>query len=321
MTPQTADDRLNTSSMDSPGTGPGPVAATGSPAASATSSVEGRLSFARALRAELMKIRVLRSSWWLSAIALVLVVGFTGLTLLSFNAMRSMQEQGMPDGAQMPEQSDADLMRQLLTNGTGGLAFAGILLGCVGIIAISSEFGTGSIRSSANAVPRRGLFAAAKLTAVAITAAVVGAVLIIASTAIILAFAAGEGLLGAADSGEVWQSALTNWLSMIIVTLLACGLGLLLRSTAGAIVTLTMFLFVVQIALGILSGMTQNAEFVEFLATWEFGNLLSSLTQLREPTGEAYDLSVSTGTAIVGLLAWLAAVIVPATVLFQKRDV
>lgn len=320
MTPQTADDRLNTTSMDSPGAA-GPLAATGSPAPSATSSVEGRLSFARALRAELMKIRVLRSSWWLSAIALVLVVGFTGLTLLSFSAMRSMQEQGAPAGAQMPEPSDAELMRQLLTSGSAGLTFAAILLGCIGILAISSEFGSGSIRSSVSAVPRRGLFAAAKLTASAITAAVVGAVLIGASTAIVLVFAAGEGLLGAADVGEIWQSALTNWLSMIIVTLLACGLGLLLRSTAGAIVTLTMFLFVVQIALSILSGMTQNAEFVQFLATWEFGNLLASLTQLSEPTGEPYDLSVTTGTAILGLLGWLAAVIVPATLLFQKRDV
>ncbi|GAB3182829.1 hypothetical protein GCM10027060_16430 [Nesterenkonia halophila] len=317
MTPQTTADRLNTSSMDSPGTGA--VAATGSPTSSATSSVEGRLSFPRALRAELMKIRVLRSSWWLSGIALVLMVGFTGLALLSYNAMRSVQQGS--SGAQMPESSDAELMRQLLTSGTGGLTFAGILLGCVGIIAISSEFGTGSIRSSMSAVPGRGLFAAAKMTAVAITAAVVGAVLVVASTAVILAFAAGEGLLGAADTGEIMQSVLTNWLSMIVVTLLACGLGLLLRSTAGAIVTLTMFLFVVQIALGILSGMTQNAEFVQFLSTWEFGNLLTSLTQLSEPTGEDYDLSVTTGTAILGLLAWLAAVIVPAAVLFQKRDV
>lgn len=125
--------------------------------------------------------------------------------------------------------------------------FGQFLLGALGALAVTSEYGSGMIRTTLVSVPRRGELFAAKTTVVGGSAVVLGLVL---STAAALA---GEVITGdrpapiaAFDSSaDLWSAVLANTAALVLLALLGLGLGFALRSTAGTLVTLCGLLFVV----------------------------------------------------------------------------
>ena len=124
-----------------------------------------------------------------------------------------------------------------------GLGLAQLAFGVVGVLAISSEYATGLIRTTFGAVPRRRAVLAAK-------AAVVGVVTVVAGELIAFAtFFTGQWALSAghlqvslAHPGAL-RGVLAAGFYLAVMAWLGLGLGALIRHTAGAITAMTAVVF------------------------------------------------------------------------------
>jgi ABC-2 type transport system permease protein len=119
-----------------------------------------------------------------------------------------------------------------------GFFLAQPAIGVLGIIVITSEYPTGTIRSTFAAAPQRGAVLAAKAAVFGTVAAAGG----IASS--FAAFATGQAILAGKDletslgDPGVIRSVIGAGLYLAVLGLLALGLGTLIRRTAGAIAAL-----------------------------------------------------------------------------------
>ncbi len=191
--------------------------------------------FRHAARMERIKLRSVRSTWWL-AIAAVL----------------SMAVAGAGVGLGYRSHSPVATAAQILDNSLGGAILAQLLLGALGVLTVTSEYGTGMIRSTFAAVPRRRLVLAAKAAVCGGAAVAVGLVasfagylsgqLAILGTAIPAASLAEPANLRAVllTSGYLGATAL-----------IGVGIGTIVRHSGAAIGTLFGLIFVPMIVVGL----------------------------------------------------------------------
>jgi len=134
-----------------------------------------------------------------------------------------------------------------------GIVLGQLFAAVFGVLAISSEYSTGAIRSSLIAQPRRGLLYLAKLLTVTAT------VLPTALATCFLSFAVGQGLLaryGLATSLEaphVLRAVLGGAVYLTGWALIGFGLGCIARSAAGALTMVVFVLFLLPAMLGLLN--------------------------------------------------------------------
>jgi ABC-2 type transport system permease protein len=103
-----------------------------------------------ALRFEVVRLRTLRSTWWLTAIAL-LISGLLGLPALSVKGDATLTDYG-----------------DIVTGGGGGAVYLdAILLSILAIFATGHEYRYGTIRPTLSALPRRSALMSAKVLVVA----------------------------------------------------------------------------------------------------------------------------------------------------------
>ena len=127
----------------------------------------------------------------------------------------------------------------------GFLPLVQISLAIIGVLAITSEYATGMIRASLTAVPGRGTLLVGK-------AAVVGVVTFAAAHAILLVtyvstrLIAVDRQLGFNDTGffDDLPMLFASGVSVTVLALVGLGLGAATRSTAAAIVSVVVMLFV-----------------------------------------------------------------------------
>lgn len=182
--------------------------------------------FGRAAAAEWTRLWTLRSTWWsvLVATALMLFVG----------AAAGSGHTGEDPAPIWHAAQFAIVPAQ----------FAFLL---AVVLAVTGEHATGAIRSSLQWVPRRSvLFAARALVPVAFAAA---CAVVAAAAADVVAWA----FLGQAAEvvgGDIAASLARIAAVVAFGSVLAVGVGLLLRSTAGALTTIFLLIFALPVALG-----------------------------------------------------------------------
>jgi ABC-2 type transport system permease protein len=184
------------------------------------------------LRSEWTKLRSLRSTLWTLLAAVGLMVGIGGLL-----AATSVDEYA--DLAEARAHGfDAT---SVSLNGVG---FAQLAIGVLGVLMISSEYGTGLIRATLAVVPRRLPVLWAKL---AVFAGVVFAVSLIGS---VVSFFAGQWVLrehqldvGIGAPGAL-RSVIGAALYLTVAGLVGLTLGALLRNTAAGISTFVAAFFI-----------------------------------------------------------------------------
>jgi ABC-2 type transport system permease protein len=136
-----------------------------------------------------------------------------------------------------------------------GLHLSQVAFGVLGALIITGEHGTGMIGATFAAVPRRRTVLAAKSLVFAGAALVTATVSTVAAYLAFLAALPAQTLSGTAltDPG-VTRAVLGGGLYLTVYGLLGFGLGVLLRSSAGAIATLLGVLFVPPLLLDVLPG-------------------------------------------------------------------
>jgi ABC-2 type transport system permease protein len=184
------------------------------------SPMAGRPGLANAVAAEWTKLRSVRSTYWLLVVGAIITVGLALLITvgLGSGSVTSTGDSFDPAGVSLL-----------------GAWFGQIAFGVLGVLTVTSEYATGTIRTTLAAVPRRGMLIAAKLVLVGVVAWSVGTVVSL------IAFLAGQGVLagqhrsvGLGDSGSV-QAVLSTGGYLAVMGLLGVAVGLLLRHTVAAV--------------------------------------------------------------------------------------
>lgn len=265
----------------------------------ATSTRERAGGISGLLTGEWVKFRSLRSTRLTLGVALVLMV-LLGLLFTS------TAESGGPggDGGGPPGLSYTDPVGLSLA----GFRLAQLAVGVVGVLLVTGEYTSGTIRSTFAAVPRRWPVVAAK-------AAVFAALVFLASAVTgVIAFAVGQAALGdlgvGLDTDGVPRVLLGTALYLTAIGLLGMALGWLLRSTAGAVSTLFGAVFLLPV-LGQLLPSSWGPDVLRWLPG-EAGSQVLQMTARPDSFGPWAGFAVLVGYLVVAFGV--------ASVLLRRRD-
>ncbi|MET3453261.1 ABC transporter permease [Curtobacterium sp. 1544] len=195
-----------------------------------------RLGFGRLLRSEWIKLRSIRSTWWCYAILVVVTVGMAALL---GNAV------GVPD----PDQPKDALYGGFVNINTVSVSLTALVVGVLGVLIITGEYGTGQVRSTFTADPRRTGVILAKATVLAVTTFVVSVVSTWIGVLLSAALQSAKGAEMVVSDPSVFLPILGSSVYVTLLALLAYGIGLLLRSSAGGIAVTVGILLVLPILL------------------------------------------------------------------------
>ncbi len=269
-----------------------------------TRHVDRPLTASGIMISEWVKLRSVRSS--------TMTLLATGATLVLVGAMAAAFNSGLlstPPGADGGGPGGDDPTGTVLA----GSLLAPLIIGVLGVMLITSEYATGTIRTTMTMVPARlpVLWAkAAVLTAVTLP------VMLVASLA---AFFLGQWLLGAGDAptasiGDpgVLRAVLGTGAYLTGVALIGLAAGTLLRSTAAAVSVLFTLVFLLPGLGGLLLPVSWQEDVLLYLPS----NAASSFTSVA-PGPEL----LSTGTGALVFTAWVVVPLLLAAVALERRPV
>jgi ABC-2 type transport system permease protein len=194
----------------------------------------GDLTMGGVLRSEWTKFRSLRSTWWLVAATVLLTVGLA-VVIIVLEVNTGAPKQQPP--------------YQVAQQAVFGVFITQLVLGVLGILMFTGEYGSGMIRISMSVVPRRLMLMWAKLGVLA----VVVAPLTLVSSAVAfelgtLVWQSHKGLVhvGFGDP-QVTRIVLGSALVVALTAICGFGIGAILRSTAAGIGTLVGVFFVLPL--------------------------------------------------------------------------
>jgi ABC-2 type transport system permease protein len=249
--------------------------------------VSGGVPFRALLRSEWTKLRSIRSTWWCTALYLLLVGGVGWLAAASTTTA---------------PRSDVALGVALTGFGVGQL-----LVLVLGVLAATTEFASGMAQVSLIVAPRRTRLLLAKTLVAGLYCALLTAVLTVVCAAAAFALTEVPGGL-ALTSPEVLRPMGLQVVNGALVAVLAVALGTVLRSTAGAVGIGAALVFVLPPALA-LWGKELAMRASQALPAVRVGEDAFAAVATTWPVG----LAVVTGWAV---LAWLLG-----AVLLERRDV
>jgi ABC-2 type transport system permease protein len=257
-----------------------------------------RVTFRRATHAELLKLATLRSTRW--AVVLVALAG------AAISVLASLVANPLPAGAS-PSMADA---------GTAGLLTLPLLLtqiavGVLGILAMGSEYSSGTIASTLAAVPHRLEPLAAKALAVTLVAFGLGVIPGIAAYLLTLGTRADLGYDGSLASWGVLGPLLGSGAYLAMVALLGLALATLMRSSVAAISTLVAVQLVLPQLVGLIPDLGDVAAYDLLLTT--AGRILTGTTgSIAPPPTTLLEVAV--------VAVWVVIPAVAAALLFRRRD-
>ncbi|ROS31094.1 ABC transporter permease [Cellulomonas sp. PhB150] len=255
------------------------------------SSARIRVTTGRVVRSEWIKLRTLRSTWVTLGAAVAVLAAFGIIAATSTTA-----------GTTAPEAFSVTV---------GGTGLAVMFVGALGALVGAREYGSGMIRTTAAAVPRRSRIVVGKgvaLTALLAPAAAIG-VLLPAGVGSAVQRSHGVPTLALTD-----PLALRAMLGVVVylvgIALIGMAVGMILRSVAGSVATVIGLVLVLPPILAAL-----------LPAAWS-----TVLDALPASAGEAFatitgDAAMSPSAGLGAFLAWVVLALGAAVAVLNRRDV
>jgi len=267
-----------------------------------------RLRFSGVLHSEWVKLRSLRSTIWSYLVLILLPIGI-GVLLASL---------ANTDGKTLT----GDAARNALVQySTSGATISVLVVAVIGALVVTGEYGTGMIRSTFAAVPRRWEALAAKGVVLAASVFVASAISVWATAFITMPIANANGVEASLDGG-VAMPLLGASVYLTLIGLLAFAVGIILRSTAGAIASVLGLMLVAPVIVQLIQGFT-NAKWLGTVNNVLPQNAGQPLMQFgTEDTSGWHDgvLALGGWSGFAVLAAWVVVATVTALVLAQERD-
>ena len=260
-----------------------------------------RITFAEAMDSEFAKIRSVRSTYWTLLICLLVSVGIS-LLIAAVTA------------ANWDTISQSDRASTGMSTVVAGVYFGVLVTGVLGVMVVSTEYGTGMMRTSLTAFPRRAMLFLAKASVLTIVVLLLGVVIAFASYAVASPFYTRHGVdLSLSETANL-RALLAVPVYLTLVALMGLGLGFLLRHTAGAISSLVSLFFVLPIITNFLPG-TTGKDINKIVPS----NAGSAMMATHATTTDG-NPELSPVGGLVALLIWTAVLLVPAFWSFRHRD-
>ncbi|MBW8480972.1 ABC transporter permease [Actinomadura parmotrematis] len=257
-----------------------------------------RASFADVLRSEWTKIITVPSTFWTLLAGSLVVIGFSVLWAFAFT---STYDQLSPDArADVAPTSPMQI----------AFYFGMVIFGVLGVLVVTAEYTTGMMRTSLTAVPRRPVYLAAKALVLGGVVLVVGEAVSFLSFFLSQAVLATKDISGSLGDPGVLRAVAGGGVYLALIALMALGIGVIVRHTAGAVVVVFIVLFVLGIVGGFLPG-----QWGETVAKYLPSNAGSAILVPVEQSGV---LPPWQGLAVFAL--YTAVVCAAALAVFQSRD-
>jgi ABC-type transport system involved in multi-copper enzyme maturation permease subunit len=242
------------------------------PAAGAAPRQPGRVTQRNVVRSEWTKLWTLRSTRWSLLVAVVAMAGLGPLVAaVQMNRWTHLDphERAVFDS---------------INTGVGGYHLAQLAVGVLGVLVISGEYSTGMIRSSLMAVPHRLPVLWAKIGVFAAVTFVLMLAATFVSFLAVQAIVAQHHVQHTLGDPHALRAVVGTALFLMVLGILAVGLGALVRNTAGGIALFVFLLFVLPGLMGILPSsvadsinpyLPLNAGFAVATSTFEDSHHLS----------------------------------------------
>jgi ABC-2 type transport system permease protein len=226
-----------------------------------------RAGLADVIASEWTKFRSLRS--------VLMTVALTAVMAVVFGVLISS---GQGDAYATMSAADRAAFDPTHVSLIGTFTFAQLAIGAFGVLSVTSEYATGTIRPTLAAVPRRARLLGAKAIVIGVTA------LVVANVAAFGAYFGGQPTLSAADvpsstldDPHVLRAVLGAGWWLTAVALLGVGVGMLVRSTAGAFTIVVASTLLVPLISGLLPDW--------FAKWWPTNAGLQAVRVISEPGG------------------------------------
>jgi ABC-2 type transport system permease protein len=244
------------------------------------------------LASEWTKVRSVRSTYWLLAVAAVTAIGGSVIVALSGR------------GSSKPAPLDPVASVFL-----AWLEYPVLAVGILGVLGFTSEYTTGQIRTTLAAVPQRLAVFAAKAGITGAVALVFGEVLAFASFLLSEAILAGHHNAISLSRPGVPGELLAAGFSLFAIALIGVGLGAIIRNTAGAVAALPALIYLPLVVLSL------PHPFNDTIGRF---TLLMAAYQLVSEHPHPGLLSPPLSLAVVA--AWPAAALLAGAVVIRRRD-
>lgn len=264
-------------------------------AATARPEPASRVTLARVVRGEWIKLRGQRSTWWV--LALSVVIPLLAIVIFAVNAA--------PASPERFSETDA-----VLGSVTSSIFETLVLFVLLGAFIGTNEYETRTITTTMAAVPRRWPVVIAKVVVTATVTAVVSLVVLLIGLLIASAIVPTSTPVGLTDEGML-PALLGTALFEVCTAVIGLGAALLLRSSIGAVAVTFGFLYVVPAAINEIP----LAAAKLFSLTFP-GPASDRLTALADtPDHLPYPV------AAVALLLWTAVWVLVSVLVVRRRDV
>jgi len=259
--------------------------------------------FGAALKSEWTKLRSVRATWIVTALAIGLSIGFSALIALVSGLTHDSW------GASVREAFDP-----VLTTNSGSL-FGCILLIVLGVTAVTSEYSSGMIRTTFIGNPRRNQVFAAKATVVGMLALAITAISIPGMFLVSQPIFGYYGLETASiTDGDTARTLMTIVLTQaLIYAMLPFSIAWFTRGAASAITASIGFLWLPWM-IGPIVPTWVKANVLRYLPDMA-ANSLSGITKADAPQ------YLSQTPSIMVIAIWLVGALVAAAVVLNRRDV
>lgn len=275
------------------------------------------VTFGGVLRSEWIKLRSLRSTFWCAVIILVLSLGLTALASATLGAFNPRT------GEAVPLPTGAALTPSMMSAITVPTTFVSLVAAVLGALVITGEFGTGMIRSTFTAVPRRLPAVVGKAVVVTLVVFVIAAVSVLLAALLSLAIFGARGADPQPD-GDFWLALLGDAGYVALIALLSFTVGAIIRNSAGGIATSLGLILVLPIIASLLAALA-NADWArnvgDFLPSNAGGRIYSypALHGTSAPAAPG-TLVLEPWQGLLVLVGWIVVLGAVALVLVRRRD-
>ena len=260
-----------------------------------------RVTFGGVVKAEWIKLTSVRSIGWAIAVAVVITAGLGALATLATLATA-------PEGA-IEQGFFSEIPIAAL--GSSGLLVSQLVFAVLGVIAITGEYGSGQIRSSFTAVPRRLPVLGAKalvLGLIAFVSSLVALSVGMAST-IGIAVAFGVDASTIEFDASVAFAVLGGAVYLALLTVFSLAVGAIVRSGAGGIALALGVLLVLPAVVGLIP-----FEWVQEASPYLLPNSGLTVSMPGAEPGEDF------WRALAVTIAWPAVALGGAAAAIARRD-
>jgi ABC-2 type transport system permease protein len=247
------------------------------------------------LTSEWIKLRSVRSTYWTLLIAAVTAIGLSTVVALTVTTQP-------PAGRSQPPPDP--LLPSFVS-----LEYAVLAIGVLGVLAFSSEYATGLIRTTFAAVPQRRAVLAAKAAVTGAVALLAGELISFTSFFLVQVILSGHHLGVSLSHPGAAGAVAAEGILLFVCAMVGLGLGALIRHTAGAVAGLVGLIYLPAI-LGLLPAPWNDriGRFTLFYAAQQVATLHPRAALL------------SPAASMLVLIAWPAAALLAAAFLITRVD-